>query len=291
MVRIVGRLEEFANGYTALYCDLWGCLHDGTQAFPAAVAALEAFRAGGGRVVLLTNSPRPRRDVARQLGLLGVPESAWDAIASSGDAAQEALAAGMVGRRVYHLGPERDAVFFEDEDGRPIEVERVPLEAAEGIVCTGLFDDRTETPEDYRATILYGVNKGLKLLCANPDIVVDVGGTRIFCAGAIAEAYAAAGGTSLYFGKPHPPIYGLAGRRLEALGGSVSEGAILCIGDGIETDIRGASGEDLDSLFVTGGLAAEETATGPGAGPDPERLGAFLAAARLTPTAAIAYLR
>jgi hypothetical protein len=121
-------------------------------------------------VVLLTNSPRPRRDVITQLEGLGVPRDAYDDLVSSGDAAQDAMAAGMVGRRVYHLGPERDLGFFTHEDGRPVDVERVPLEEAEGIVCTGLFDDRTETPQDYRATILYGVNKGLKLLCANPDV-------------------------------------------------------------------------------------------------------------------------
>jgi HAD superfamily hydrolase (TIGR01459 family) len=219
MARIIERLEQVGNGYAALYCDLWGCLHDGVAAFPEAVAALERFKAAGGAVLLLTNSPRPRRDVMRQLALLGVPRGCYDDVVSSGDAAQAAMAAGLVGRRVHHIGPERDLVFFEDETGQPIEVERVGLEEAEGIVCTGLFDDRSETPEDYRATILYGVNKGLKLLCANPDIVVDVGDQRIYCAGAIAAAYTDAGGTSLYFGKPHAPIYELARRRLEAARG------------------------------------------------------------------------
>jgi HAD superfamily hydrolase (TIGR01459 family) len=292
MARIIERLEQVGNGYAALYCDLWGCLHDGVAAFPEAVAALERFKAAGGAVLLLTNSPRPRRDVMRQLALLGVPRGCYDDVVSSGDAAQAAMAAGLVGRRVHHIGPERDLVFFEDETGVPIDVERVGLEEAEGIVCTGLFDDRRETPEDYRATILYGVNKGLKLLCANPDIVVDVGDQRIYCAGAIAAAYTEAGGTSLYFGKPHAPIYELARRRLEAArGAEVPARAILCAGDGIFTDIQGAMGEDLDSLFVTGGLAAEETGTGADRGPDPDRLRAYLAAAKLSPTASIAYLR
>ena len=179
MTEIIRSLDEIDPGYSALYCDLWGCLHDGVRAFPAAVAALERFRAGGGRVVLLTNSPRPAGDVARQLDMLGAPRSCWDVIVSSGDAAQAAMAAGQFGRRVYHIGPERDLGFFRDADGRPFDIERVPLEEAEGIVCTGLFDDRRETPDDYRATILYGKTKGLKLLCANPDIVVDVGDTRI----------------------------------------------------------------------------------------------------------------
>jgi HAD superfamily hydrolase (TIGR01459 family) len=292
MTRLIESLDAIGPGYRALYCDLWGCLHDGTRAYPAAVAALQRFRARGGAVVLLTNSPRPSAGVERQVEALGAPPSCWDAIVSSGDAAQEALAAGLFGRRVHHIGPERDLGFFRDAAGRPFDVERVPLDEAEGIVCTGLFDDRTETPDDYRATILYGVAKGLRLLCANPDVVVDVGPTRIYCAGAIAEAYAAAGGESVYFGKPHPPIYALARRRLAAtLGEETPAEEILAIGDGVATDILGAMGENIDALFVTGGLAAAETATTPVSGPDPGRLAAFLRAARLAPLMAIAYLR
>ena len=292
MTEIIGSLDEIDPGYRVLYCDLWGCLHDGVQAFPAAVAALERFRAGGGAVVLLTNSPRPAGDVARQLATLGAPRSAYDAIVSSGDAAQAAMAAGQFGRRVHHIGPERDLGFFQDAEGRPIDVERVSLEEAEGIVCTGLFDDRRETPDDYRATILYGKTKGLKLLCANPDIVVDVGETRIYCAGAIAQAYAQAGGRSYYFGKPHPPIYALARRRVAELQGfEPRPDDVLCLGDGIGTDVLGAMGEGLDALFVTGGLAAEETGTSGTAGPDLRLLADYLKAAKLAPKLAMAYLR
>ena len=291
MTEIISSLDQ-TTGYTALFCDLWGCLHDGVRAFPEAVAALERFRGRGGAVVLLTNSPRPAGDVARQLDQLGTPRSCWDAIVSSGDAAQAAMAAGQFGRRVHHIGPERDLGFFRYPDGTPIAVERVPNEEAEGIVCTGLFDDRTDTPDDYRTAILHGKTRGLKLLCANPDIVVDVGERRIYCAGAIAAAYAAAGGRSYYFGKPHPPIYGLARERLnEVAGFAVPPDEILCIGDGIATDIQGAMGESLDSLFVTGGLAAADTGTTGRSGPDPERLAAFLAEQRLAPRFAIAFLR
>ncbi len=291
MVRIIERLDEIAEEYSALYCDLWGCLHDGVRAFPAAVEALARFKARGGAVLLMTNSPRPRASVMRQIEALGVPREVYDTVISSGDAAQDALARGMFGHRVYHLGPARDLVFFEREDGSPVPVELVPLEEAEAIVCTGLFDDRTETPEDYRATILHGVNKGLKLLCANPDIVVDVGDKRIYCAGAIAQAYTEAGGESFYFGKPHAPIYTMARRWLDAAGYDAGPRTILAIGDGIHTDIAGASGEDLDSVFVTGGLAAAETATSGEAGPDAKLLDAYLRKARLTPTAAMAFLR
>jgi HAD superfamily hydrolase (TIGR01459 family) len=287
MVRIIDRLEEMGP-YGTLFCDLWGCLHDGVRAFPAAVAALRRWREDGRPVVLLTNSPRPRRDVERQLDGLGVPPDAYDHVVSSGDAAQAALERGLFGRRVHHIGPERDLGFFARDDGSPLDVELVPLEQAESIVCTGLADDRSETPDDYRATILYGVNKGLKLLCANPDIVVDVGDDRVYCAGAIARAYSEAGGSSHYFGKPHAPIYEMARRWLDAKG---VDGPVLCVGDGIHTDIAGAVGEGLDALFVSGGLAADETATIGAAGPDPSLLEGLFARARLSPTATIPFLR
>jgi HAD superfamily hydrolase (TIGR01459 family) len=293
MTRIIDSLDEVSGPYDALFVDLWGCLHDGYRAFPEAVSALARYRAGGGRVVLLTNSPRPRPAVVRQLGKIGVPRAVWDEIASSGDAAQAAMLAGAVGRRVFHLGPAVDTAFFTDmaEDiaasGPP--VERVALTEAEGIVCTGLLDDETETPEDYRATLLYAKNAGMKLLCANPDIVVDRGTQRIYCAGALAALYTEMGGESLYFGKPHPPIYDLARRRLAALGTAVADARILCIGDGIATDIRGATGEDMDSLFISGGLAAEETGTD--GQPDPAQLAAYLDAARMSPDFTIGHLR
>jgi len=292
MTTVIQSLRDIGQSYDALFCDLWGCLHDGTKALPEAVAALQDYRAAGKTVVLLTNSPRPRASVAAQLEQLGAPDSCYDLIISSGDAAQMAMAAGQFGRRVYHIGPERDLAFFSDGDGNPYDIERVSLEEAEGIVCTGLFDDRSETAEDYRATVLYGKTKGLKLLCANPDIVVDVGDLRIYCAGAIAEAYANAGGKSYYFGKPHPPIYALARDRLAELTGLPAQSAdILCIGDGIGTDIAGAMGEELDSVFVTGGLAATETGTSKDGGPDEQLLADFLSEAKMAPRYAMPFLR
>jgi HAD superfamily hydrolase (TIGR01459 family) len=291
VTRLIGSLGEIAAGYDVLYCDLWGCLHDGRAAFPEAVAALRAFRAAGGRVLLLTNSPRPKPAVMRQFDRLAVPRDCWDEIASSGDAAQAALAAGAAGRRVWHLGPARDASFFaetaEDVPGLAA-IEKVGFEAAEGIVCTGLFDDATETPEDYRGRLMLARERGLPLLCANPDIVVDVGDRRVFCAGALAALYADLGGRALWFGKPHPPIYDLAARRLERLAGvAAAELRILAIGDGVATDIAGAAGEGIDAVFVTGGLAASDLGAAPGAA----AIGAWLAAHAAAPAFAIHRLR
>ncbi len=291
MSEIISKLSDVSGRYDALFCDLWGCLHNGFHPFPEAVEALRAFRAKGGTVVLLTNAPRPKPSVLRQLDRIGVPRDCYDEVVSSGDASQAAMVAGLVGRKVYHLGPAKDNGFFTEmaEGLDASAIRRVPLEEAEGIVCTGLFDDQTETPEDYRATLLYAKNKGMKLLCTNPDIVVDMGDKRVYCAGAIAALYTEMGGESYYFGKPHPPIYDLARRRLNAIR-KVADDYILCVGDGITTDIQGGIGEGLDTLFVSGGLAAEEFGDDP-LDPDPEKLEAFFARHRLSPLMVIPVLR
>ncbi len=284
MPRMIKTLSEISSRYDALLVDLWGCLHNGFKPFPDAVAALQGYRAQGGFVMLLTNSPRPRPAVIAQLDQIGVPRDCYDDITASGDASRAAMAAGLAGTKVYHLGPKKDESFFDDlGDGIDVShIRRVPLEQAEGIICTGLFDDQTETPDDYRATLLYAKTRGLKLICTNPDIQVDYGDKRIYCAGAIAALYTEMGGESLYFGKPWPPIYDLARNRI-AQSRAVADSAMLAIGDGIRTDILGGLNEGLDTLFVTGGLAADRF------GPDPDRpdaqaLNDFFAAEKITPT-------
>ena len=289
MTEIIEALSQIGDRYDALFCDLWGCLHNGKQPYPAAVAALQAYRAAGGRVCLMTNAPRPQQYVQAQLDRMGVPRDAWDIIVSSGDAAQDAMFAGAVGRRVWFIGTEKDDGFFNDippewRDAPPIE--RVPLDEAEGIVCTGPFDEVNEVPEDYRARLMLAREAGLTMLCANPDIVVDMGETRIYCAGALAALYEEMGGTALYFGKPHPPIYDRA-RRLMNLG---ADARVLAVGDGVFTDVQGALQEGIDALFVTGGLAAE--AMGPDVEhPDPARMTEWLGARQMAPQWAIGRLR
>ncbi len=295
MTDLIPALSTIAPRYDAVFCDLWGCLHNGRAAFPAAVAALQAFRAGGGTVVLLTNAPRPASSVQAQLGRLGVPRDAWDLIVTSGDAAQFAMISGAVGRQVHFIGAEKDEPFFTDLApdlaafaATQAPVTRVPLSQATGIVCTGLRDDLTETPEDYRAELLEGRTRGLPMLCANPDIVVDFGDRRLWCAGALARDYEAAGGRALYFGKPHPPIYDLARRRLAAFRDG-EDPRILCIGDGIATDIRGGVAEGLDTLFITGGIDAAAFGPDP-ARPDPDLLQSWLDARQLSATFAMGHL-
>ncbi len=290
MTRIIARLAEVSAQYDALFVDLWGCVHNGVTALPDAVAALQLYRAGGGKVILVTNSPRPRAGVQKQLVHFGVPDDAWDSIATSGDSARSAMYRGVVGQKVWHLGPPTDGRFFEPPEilENPVEIERVALDEAQGIACTGPFDPQAD-PETLRPHLEQALGRGLPLLCANPDIVVDRGDIREWCAGAVAKLYTQMGGTSLYFGKPHPPIYDLARRRLAGLGVTVADDRILAIGDGILTDVAGAIGEGIDSLFISGGLAAAETKTV--TQPDEGHLTDYLKREKSAPTYTIGHLR
>ena len=292
MTPIIQNLSDISTNYDALFVDLWGCMHNGIKAFPDAVKAMQDYRAGGGKVVFVTNSPRPWRSVAEQLKGFGVPEDAYDAIATSGDSARAAMYLGAVGSKVHFIGTSDETkVFFAPMDlvsEDAVEVHIVPLEEAEGIVCTGPEDAHADLDVN-KATFLYAKQKGLKLLCANPDIVVDRGERREWCAGALAQMYTEMGGESLYFGKPHPPIYDLARRRLAQLA-PVDDNRILCIGDGPATDVAGGLGEGFDTLFITGGLAAKEFGPDP-VNPDPEMLNSWLEKEQLSPTAAISFLR
>lgn len=290
MTRIVETLAEISAPYDVLLCDLWGCVHDGIHPFPDAVSALKTYRKGGGTVILVTNAPRQRSAIRAQLDAMGLPRDAYDDIASSGDAARAAMYRGAVGEKVWFMGEPHDEVFFEPMHlvENPVTITRVPLDEAEGIICTGPFDPLAD-PAEMRPQLLYAKQKGMKLLCANPDIVVDRGDVREWCAGEIARIYDEMGGESLYFGKPHPAIYDLARARLAALGKVPGPERILAIGDGIHTDIQGALGEDIDSVFITGGLAGAETGTD--RHPDPEALDAFVSKAQVTPTFAMGFLR
>ena len=290
MTRIITALSEVSTNYDALFVDLWGCVHNGVTAIPSAVAALQDYRKTGGKVILVTNSPRPRAGVTKQLVHFKVPQDAYDAIATSGDSARSAMYRGVVGQAVWHYGPVTDSRFFDPLDilENPIEISRVPLEEATGIVCTGPFDASAE-PETWRPDLEKALARELKLLCANPDIVVDRGDIREWCAGAVAKMYSEMGGESLYFGKPHAPIYDLARRRLHKMGNTIADNKILAIGDGILTDVKGAIDEGIDSLFISGGLAAAETKTV--TQPDADALTNYLKTEKSNPTFTIGHLR
>ncbi|WP_108484962.1 TIGR01459 family HAD-type hydrolase [Oceaniglobus ichthyenteri] len=290
MTKIIDSLADISASYDAVFCDLWGCLHNGIKAHDAAVAALRAFKSDGGTVILLTNAPRQRASVEAQLARFQTPRDCWDSIATSGDSARMAMFQGAIGDKVYFIGQPHDEIFFDPirivDD--PITIQRTELDDATGILCTSPFDSFAD-PAVMRPTFLHAIARGLPMLCANPDVVVDRGDTREWCAGALAALYREMGGETLMYGKPHPGVYDLARRRMIELGKDIPDRRILCIGDGINTDIQGAMGEDLDSLFITGGLAAAQTRTD--YQPDPGALQEFLATATTTPTFAIGQLR
>ncbi len=291
MTQIIEQFAEISGQYDAAFVDLWGCMHNGVAAMPDAVAAMQKYRASGGIVVLVTNSPRPWDSVARQINAFGIPDDAWDAIATSGDSARAAMFRGIVGEKIWFMGESpRDDDFFKPLSiiENPVNIQKVPLEQAEGIVCCGPSDPIADVDVN-RPEFLYAKQKGLKLLCANPDIIVDRGEVREWCAGALAALYTEMGGESLYFGKPHPPIYDLARRRLAALTNSTSDPRIIAIGDGIGTDVLGGVQEDLDVLFISGGLAAAETKTV--RQPDPDALATYLQGEQMSATYTIGHLR
>ncbi|MDP4003944.1 TIGR01459 family HAD-type hydrolase [Methylobacterium sp. NEAU K] len=250
-------LAQVADRYDLLLCDVWGVLHDGQKAHGAAGEALIRFRGLPGerprRVVLVSNAPRPGDGVGRILDRFGVPREAYDAILTSGDLTR-ALIAARPGARIRHLGPERDLGIFHDLD-----LSLVPEAEADLIVCTGLFDDRSETADDYRDELARLAARGLTLICANPDLVVESGNRLIPCAGLIAAAYAEIGGAVVYAGKPHRPVYEAAlAKGADLSGGPVDPSRVMAIGDAIRTDIAGASGFGIASLLVARGIHAEE---------------------------------
>jgi len=274
MRRIAG-LKDLAGQYDSLLCDVWGVLHNGVRAFPNAVEALRCFRETAGPVVLITNAPRPRAPIQNQLRQLGVPDDAYDAIVTSGDVTRSVITP-HPRTRIFHLGPERDLSLYEGLD-----VSLVSETDAELMSCTGLLDDTVETPDDYRALLGRLVGKNIRMVCANPDLVVERGDRLVYCAGALARLYVELGGDAILVGKPHAPIYAAARERIAALGGS----RILAIGDGLPTDIRGAVDNEIAVLFVTGGIHAADF--GDHANPDEERVAARLKAEGLRVVACI----
>ena len=287
---MIKSLDDVSDRYDALFVDLWGCVHNGVEAYTSANDSLKKYRAKGGKVVLVTNSPRPRPGVEKQLIKFGVDPEAWDLIATSGDSARMAMFQGVVGNKIYFIGTPYEENFFEPLNvvKNPVNIERVPIDEAEGIVCTGPFNS-LENLDVYFPDFEFAKKRGLKLLCANPDIIVDRGSVREWCAGALAKMYTDLGGESLYFGKPFQPIYDLARQRLSSSGFQISDDRILAIGDGITTDILGAVKEGIDSLFITGGLAALETGTKDQ--PDQGLLEHYLKEQKLNPAYSIGYLR
>jgi len=246
-------LRDLVDGVEVVLSDIWGVVHNGLEAFPEACEALQAYRSSGGTVILITNAPRPADSVQQQLRKLGVADEAYDAIVSSGDLTRLYVAE-HPGQKVFLIGSERH-----DTIHRGLDLTLSPLEQADYILCAGLFDDETETAEDYRAMMLKARERDLTLICANPDIVVERGDRLIYCAGAIAELYRELGGKVIFYGKPHRPIYERAVALAAEHGGhEIRLDRVLAIGDSVRTDLAGAHGFGIDCLFVTRGIHSED---------------------------------
>lgn len=280
--RIAG-LSEIVGDYRFILCDAWGVLHNGLRAYDVAVDALRRARGAGKRVLIVTNAPRPRSRVLDLFTRLGVDHDAFDDIVTSGDVAHEHFA-GRPRLKVHHLGPDRDRPIY---DGT--EVVLVSEDDAELISCTGLLNDEVETPDDYADALARWKVRGIPMLCANPDKVVERGHKLVWCAGAIAERYEEMGGAVVSLGKPHAPIFDASLQRFRAMSGErVAKEAVLVIGDSLETDLRGAAGAGIDALFVTAGIHSD--AYGPRENPDADKVGAILKDARLGARAFIPHL-
>lgn len=278
---LVSGLSALANDYDAVLCDVWGVLHNGVAAFPGAPEALVAYRRGGGRVVLLTNAPRPSGPIHEQLGKLGIGRDAYDDLLTSGDVTREILLS-RPERKLLHVGPDRDLALY---DGLPHRL--VDDAEAELVVTTGLTDDTVETPEDYRARLSALLARGLPMVCANPDLVVERGHQKVYCAGSLAKLWVEElGGVATLVGKPHGPVYDEARRRMAKLiGRPVADQRVLAIGDGLPTDIRGAHSQGFDVLFVTSGIHGADF--GPLDAPDPAKVSTRLVAEGLAVTAMV----
>jgi HAD superfamily hydrolase (TIGR01459 family) len=244
-IPILSSIAALADTTDAWIVDVWGVMHNGARAHPTAVEACRRFRAAGGTVVLLSNAPRPFAAVVPHMTGLGVPADAYDAGVTSGDATRDMIFEWQ-GRPLLHIGPERDLGLFAGLD-----VRLAPAEEAEVVVCSGLHDDTRETPANYVELFRGLLKRGVPMICANPDIMVERGADLIYCAGALAEAYEAGGGRVTYAGKPHAPIYTRTLAEIARLRGrTIGKDRVLCIGDGIDTDLKGADGAGLRSVFV-----------------------------------------
>lgn len=267
---IIDGLASIADRYDLVFTDVWGVLHNGMRAHPLACEALVNIRKRGVPVILITNAPRQAPVIVGQLDRLGVPRAAYDAVVTSGDVSRDYMRA-RPGEPVHHVGPQRDLVVFEGIDTR-----LVPIEDASYVVCTGLIDDRTETPDDYQERLERMKARDLFFLCGNPDKVVEVGHDLIFCAGALGDRYQSLGGEVLYAGKPYEPAYDACwGYAERILGRRPDPSRVLAIGDAMRTDVAGAIRMGLDCLFLAEGIHAEVLL-----GPDgikPEGLAALIA--------------
>ena len=247
-----GGLAAIADQYDIVLCDVWGVIHNGRYAFEEASQALVRFRERGGAVCLITNAPVPKEHAIRHFDPLGVPPEAFDDCVTSGDATRDVLSA-RAGEVFFRMGAdegwEHDRYLYEGLD-----LQFGDARTSDTLLCIGLEDQENDHPDDYRDRLAEAADRGMEMICANPDIRVRIGDQLFWCAGALAKVFEEEGGKVIYPGKPHDPIYDLALSKLSDLGVETSPTRTLCIGDSPATDMKGARQRGFDGLYVGTGL-------------------------------------
>jgi HAD superfamily hydrolase (TIGR01459 family) len=237
-------LRSILSNYDVFYIDLWGVIHDGIKLHTNAIQALEEISKAKKNYVLLTNAPRPNKTVKRFLEKMGMNEKIREKVYSSGEAAISYLKKKYSNKRFYHVGPVRDFdLFVEFENNKEKNINKSSY-----LLCTGLFEDRDEDLSYYKE--LFKGNLGKKMICTNPDLIVDRGNKRELCAGSVALVFKKMGGEVIYFGKPYPEVYNqsINNKNKKA----------LSIGDNLNTDIKGANLLNYDSLLISNGVHKNE---------------------------------
>jgi len=246
-------LVEITDTYSLILCDIWGVVHNGNNIYPEAVNTLLAYLEAGGNICLITNAPRRSEAIRDYLLNMGVAPDICNTIVSSGDCSYSWLSS-IVDRPLFHIGPEKDNSLFVGLDLKKVN----EFECLE-CICTGFFNEYIESISDYQKILETLLERGIVIHCANPDLYVNKGSVRLPCAGLIAQSYSQMGGKVVYFGKPHHYIYDLALETAnQSMRKTVSKDSILAIGDGLNTDIAGASNFGIDSFFIINGVHEAE---------------------------------
>ena len=276
MSQRIGGLNSIASRYEAIFCDVWGVIHNGRDVYQSSVEALVTYRASGGKVVLITNSPRPSDGVRSQLSEMGVDRNCYDAIVTSGDVTRTLIS--QAKGPIFHLGPDRDLPLYTGLD-----IELANEDECASVVCSGMFDDENERPDEYVERLQYLVDRDIPFICANPDLVVERGDQMIFCAGSLAKLYEELGGKTIVAGKPHAPIYALASKKLGDIAGVINHNMnVVAIGDGLPTDVAGAINNGFDLIYISSGI--HHAAYGTPDQPDEVALNEFLDQNGVDPT-------
>ena len=237
-------LCSIVDDYQLFYIDLWGVIHNGIKLHKEAINTLRQISKKNKDYVLLTNAPRPNASVKNFLEKMGVEKEIRDHVFTSGEAALNYLRKNLIDKFFFHIGPPRDFDLFKDFEKN----KTTNLEKSEYILCTGLFDDHHKDLVFYRDLLDQHLKK--KMICTNPDLIVDRGNKRELCAGSVAMVFEKMGGNVVYFGKPYPEVYNQSTNNKDK--------KILSIGDNLNTDIKGANLLNYDSLIISNGIHKNE---------------------------------